>query len=437
MLWRLPGGSCGFAPYVVRRTLIPDLVLDAYGAQVGVGVTFENGRIVEVGPAKRGERLPGKALAPGFVNDHSHAFQRGLRGEVERIEPSHPLDDFWTWRERMYALANELSPDSIRKVSRRCYEEMLSAGYASVTEFHYVHHRPDGSPYQDPNALAKAVAGAAEDTGIRLLLLPVAYARGGLPRFREPSVRAFLERVDTLVEWSEGRSLFGAGVAAHSVRAVPRGWLEEIGQYARRNNLPLHIHADEQPREIEECQAEHGMRPIELLARTGFLGPGTTIIHATHANAKELDLLSEHGASVCACPTTEGNLGDGFLPAEEILQRNIHLSIGSDSHVRIDPCEELRELETNARRLSGRRNVLVAEHETSPTPWLLRAGWDRVGLKAGDPADLIEIDLSQPALADVGDRNLPSALVFGAGSGVLAGTWVEGRKVHGPDDPVG
>ena len=183
--------------------------------------------------------------------------------------------------------------------------------------------------------------------------------------------------------------------------------------------------------------AEHGLRPIELLAETGCLGSHSTVVHATHANGRELDLLAEAGARVCVCPTTEANLGDGFLPAEEILKRNIHLSIGSDSHVRIDPCEELRELETNARRLSGRRNVLVAEHETSPTPWLLRAGWDRVGLKAGDPADMIEIDLSQPALADVGDRNLPSALVFGAGSGVLAGTWVEGRKVHGPDDPVG
>src|SRR5829696_4055296 len=421
----------------MRRTLIPDLVLDAHGARSGVGVTIEDGRILEVGPAAEGERLSGRALAPGFVNDHSHAFQRGLRGAVERIDPARPHDDFWTWRERMYALAEGLTPDSIRRSSRRCYEEMLSAGYTSVTEFHYVHHRPDGTSYRDPNALAKAVAVAAEDTGIRLLLLPVAYARGGLPRFRDPSVRAFLERVDTLVEWSEGRSLVEAGVAAHSVRAVPRGWLEEIGEYAQRNSLPLHIHADEQPREIEECQAEHGMRPIELLARTGFLGPGTTIIHATHANAKELDLLSEHDASVCACPTTEGNLGDGFLPAEEILQRNIHLSIGSDSHVRIDPYEELRELETNARRLSGRRNVLVAEHETSPTPWLLRAGWGRARLQAGDRADLIEIDLSHPALSDLEARNLPSALVFGSGSGVVAGTWVEGRKVHARGDTDG
>ena len=420
---------CGFAPYVVRRTLIPDLVLDAYGARSGVGVTIEDGKILEVGPARPAERLSGKALASGFVNDHSHAFQRGLRGAVERIEASRPHDNFWTWREQMYALAEDLSPDSIREASRRCYEEMLSAGYTSVTEFHYVHHRPDGTTYKDPNALAKAVVLASEDAGIRLLLLPVAYARGGLPRFRDQSVRSFLARVDALREWSEGRPLVQVGVAAHSVRAVPRGWLEEIGKYAQ--DLPLHIHADEQQREIEECQAEHRLRPVELLAQTRFLGPDTTLVHATHADTRELDLLSEHGVSVCACPTTEGNLGDGFVPAGEILERGIPLSVGSDSHVRIDPFEELREIETNARRLSGRRNVLLTEGETSPTPYLLRAGWGGMGLQSGDPADLIELDLSPPSIADVEAENLPSALVFGAGSGVVAGSWVAGKRVSG------
>jgi formimidoylglutamate deiminase len=421
----------------LRQTLLPDLVVDAQGAIGGVGISVEEGRVVEVGPATDGERLQGKALAPGFINDHSHAFQRGLRGAVEWIEPSHPGDDFWTWREQMYALAGGLAPDSIREVSRRCFGEMLSAGYTSVTEFHYVHHHPDGTQYENPNTLAKAVAQAAEDTGIRLLLLPVAYARGGLPRFRDPSVRAFFQRVDALREWSEGRPLVEIGIAAHSVRAVPRGWLEEIGRYARRDDLPVHIHADEQPREIEECQAEHGLRPVELLAEAGFLGTSTTIVHATHAATRELDLLSQHGASVCACPTTEGNLGDGFLPAGEILERNLRLSVGSDSHVRIDPFEELREIETNARRLSGRRNVLITGNETSPTPYLLRAGWNSRGLEAGDQADLIEIDLSHPALADVEAKNLPSALVFGSGNGVVAGTWVDGRRVYARGDTDG
>jgi len=418
----------------VRRTLVPDLVLDVHGARGGIGVTIEDGRIVEVGPAADGDRLPGRALAPGFVNDHSHAFQRGLRGAVERTDPSRPQDDFWTWRERMYALAEGLTPKSMREVVRRCYAEMLSAGYTSVTEFHYVHHEPDGTPYETPNALAQAVAEAAGDVGIRLLLLPVAYARGGVPRFRDPSSEAFLERVDALQRWADTRPLVEVGLAAHSVRAVPKGWLEGIGGYARAGGLALHVHADEQPREIQECEAEHGMRPVELLADAGFLGPRATVVHATHADEGELGLLAEHGASVCACPTTEGNLGDGFLPAEGILGRGIKLSVGSDSHVRVDPFEELREIETNARRLSGRRNVLVPEGETSPTPWLLRAGWGRDGLETGAPADLVEIDVEHPNLADVEAEDLPSALVFGAGGGVVAATWVAGRRVWRRED---
>jgi formimidoylglutamate deiminase len=414
----------------VRRTLLPDLLLDARGVRTGVGVTFESGRVVEVGPATDGERLPGRALAPGFVNAHSHAFQRGLRGSVEHRDPSHPEDDFWTWRERMYALAESLDPASIREASKRCYREMLSAGYTSVAEFHYVHHRPDGVPYDDPNVLARAVAEAAEEEGIRILLLPVAYARGGIPRFRDATVEGFLERVDTLRAWAKGRELVEVGAAAHSVRAVPRTWLEKLAGYARRNDLPLHVHADEQPREIEECREEHAMRPIELLAETGFLSWRTNVVHATHADEWELGLLAERGSSVCACPTTEGNLGDGFLPAQGILRLGIGLQVGSDSHVRIDPFEELREIETGARRLSGKRNVLVGEGLDSPTPWLLRAGWGREGLEPGDPADFVEIDLEHPAVADVEAGDLPSALVFGAGSGVVAATWVAGRRLY-------
>jgi formimidoylglutamate deiminase len=419
----------------VRRTLIPDLLLDARGARSGVGVTVEGGRVVGVGSASDGERLAGRAIAPGFVNAHSHAFQRKLRGRVERRDPDHPEDDFWSWRERMYALAESLDPASIREASESCFREMLSAGYTSVAEFHYVHHRPDGEPYGQPNALAEAVAEAALQAGIRLLLLPVAYARGGIPRFRDAGVDDFLERVDALRGWAKGRDLVQVGVAAHSVRAVPRAWLERIGEYARRNDLSLHIHADEQPREIEECRDEHGMRPVELLGETGFLGRRTTVVHATHADERELGLLAERGSSVCACPTTEGNLGDGFLPAQSILRLGIGLKIGSDSHVRIDPFEELREIETCARRLSGRRNVLVRPGEDSPTPWLLAAGWGRESLETGDPADFVEIDLEHPEVADVED--LPSALVFGAGSGVVAATWLGGRRVYAREEEGG
>lgn len=417
----------------MRKTLIPDLILDADGVRSGVGVTVEGGEIVDIGPATEGERLPSRALMPGFANDHSHSFQRGLRGRVESVNPERPRDDFWTWRETMYALAESLDPDTMRNISERCFREMLAAGYTSVTEFHYVHHRPDGMPYDDSNALAKAVAGAAESAGIRLLLLPVAYGRGGVPRFRDASVKGFLERVDALREWAEEKPMVEVGGAVHSVRAVPEEWLAEIGEYARRDSLPLHIHACEQPKEIEDCDREHGMRPIELLGKTGFLGSRTTIIHATHADADELDLLSEHGSKVCACPTTEGNLGDGFLPAEGILERGIPLSIGSDQHVRLDPFEELRELETNARRLANRRNVLVAPGGSSPTPYLLRVGWQSGGLRIGNPADFVEIDLKHSEISDVEPEHLSSALVFGAGRDVVAASWVGGERVYGRD----
>jgi formimidoylglutamate deiminase len=415
----------------VRRTLIPDLVLDAGGAHEGLAVAFEDGRVVDVGAAGGGERLPHRALAPGFANDHSHAFQRGLRGRVEHLDPDRPHDDFWTWRERMYALAASLDPDSMRRVAERCYAEMLAAGYTSVTEFHYVHHGAEGTPYEDPNALAKSVAEAARSVGIRLLLLPVAYARGGIPRFRDRHLDAFLGRVDDLRAWARDRPQIDVGVAAHSVRAVPREWLEGIAGYARREDLPLHIHADEQPGEISASHEEYGLRPIELLAEAGFLGLRTTVVHATHADERELDLLAEHRCSVCVCPTTEGNLGDGFAPSEGILGRGIGLSIGSDQHVRLDPFEELRELETNARRLAGRRNVLVTTEEASPTPYLLRAGWQRPGLEPGGPADFVEIDLSHPDTAGVEPGYLPSALVFGAGRDVVAASWVGGKRVYG------
>jgi len=240
------------------------------------------------------------------------------------------------------------------------------------------------------------------------VLLHVAYARGGLPRMRQPSVAAYLDEVETL----RGEGL-RVGLAPHSVRACPADWLERIGAYAAAELLPLHVHADEQPREIEECLAEHGCRPIELLARTGCLGPRTTVVHATHADGAELDLLAESGATVCACPTTEADLADGFLPAARIEHRRISLCIGSDSNVRIDPFEELRELEGIARRQTGRRGVFGTER-------LLCFGADEgarsLGLESWPP---IEIDLEHRSLAGVERADVFDALVAGCGADVV------------------
>ena len=328
---------------------------------------------------------------PGFVNAHSHGFQRALRGRTEG-------GDFWAWRELMLSEAERQTPASVRALYADAYREMRTAGFTAVGEFHYL-------------GLDEAFAAvdAAGEAGIEIVVLLAAYGRGGLPRFRQPSVADYLGQLE---------ALRAAGVAAapapHSVRACPREWLTEIARYAERERLPLHVHADEQPREIAECVAEHGVRPIELLASTGCLGPHTTVVHATHADGTELDLLADAGARVCACPTTEANLGDGFLPVERLLARSIPICVGSDSNVRIDPLEELRELEGIARRQSGRRNVI-------PLDTLLcfgsDEGADALGLR--ECCAEIEVDLSHPSLAGIELVDVFGALVFGCAADVF------------------
>jgi formimidoylglutamate deiminase len=334
--------------------------------------------------------VPGRLALPGFVNAHSHAFQRAMRGRAEG-------DDFWGWRDGMLAEAEALTSERVRRGYEATYREMLAAGYTAVGEFHYLGFDE-----------ARAAAEAAEAAGIELVLLHVAYARGGIDRFRQESVSEYLGQVDAL-----GADGIHVGVAPHSVRACPPDWLEEVGRYAERNGLVLHVHADEQPREIEECVAEHGLRPIELLERTGCLGPRTTVVHGTHADDHELDLLAESGSRVCLCPTTEANLGDGFIPTERLRSRGIPLCIGSDSNVRIDPLEELRELEGTARRQALRRNVVAPEE-------LLRIGTSEgaAALGLGEWPD-IEVDLDHRALAGVAGGEVEAALVFGCGADVF------------------
>jgi formimidoylglutamate deiminase len=333
----------------------------------------------------------GDTLAlPGFVNAHSHAFQRALRGSA-------PGGDFWAWRQGMLGEAERQTPERVRESYEATYLEMRAAGYTAVGEFHYL-----GLPE------AFAAVEAASAAGIEIVLLQVAYARGGLPRFRQESVREYVAQVESL-----RAAGVRVGVAPHSIRACPADWLQEIGRYAEREGLPLHVHADEQPREIEECLAEHGCRPIELLARTGCLGERTTVVHATHADGPELDLLASTGSTVCACPTTEADLGDGFLPAGRIRSRGIALCIGSDSNVRIDPLEELRELEGIARRQTGRRGVFTPEE-------LLRFGSEVGGTALGlEEWPAISIDVEHRSLSGVARQGVRAALVAGCGADVV------------------
>jgi formimidoylglutamate deiminase len=327
---------------------------------------------------------------PGFVNAHCHAFQRALRGR--RLG-----GDFWAWREAMIAEAERQSPEAVRRDYAETYRELRAAGYTAVGEFHYL-----GLPE------AHAAAEAAAEAGIELVLLLSAYARGGSERFRQDSPADYLGQLEKL-----RASGVRVGCAPHSVRACPREWLEAIGQYAERESLALHVHADEQPREVEECVAEHGVRPIELLADTGCLGPRTTVVHGTHADDRELDLLAEAGARVCLCPTTEANLGDGFPPFERLRERGIGICIGSDSNIRIDPLEELRELETSARRLTLRREVCDAGT-------LLCYGSDEGAAALGlESWPDIAVDLDHRSLRGVADGDILDALVSGCASDVF------------------
>jgi formimidoylglutamate deiminase len=325
---------------------------------------------------------------PGFVDAHCHAFQRALRGRSGG-------GDFWAWRDLMLAEAERQTPELVRREYVDVYRELRAAGYTAVGEFHYLGFDE-----------ALAAVEAAEEAEIRIVLLLAAHGRGGLPRFRQESVAEYLRQVEDL----RGRGV-AVGLAPHSVRACPGDWLEEIGRYSAAERLPLHVHADEQPREIEECLAEHGVRPIELLDRTGCLSERTTVVHATHANGDELDLLARAGARICACPTTEANLGDGFLPVERVCTRGIGICIGSDSNVRIDPLEELRELEGIARRQAGRRGVLSIDT-------LLCCGADEgAGALGLDAWDDVEVDLAHPSLRGV--ENVFEALISGCGADVF------------------
>jgi formimidoylglutamate deiminase len=327
---------------------------------------------------------------PGFVNTHSHAFQRALRGRAAG-------GDFWAWRDGMLAEAERQTEASVRGLYARTYREMRAAGFTAVGEFHYL-----------GVDTALAAAEAAEEAHVAFVCVYAAYVRGGVPRMRQASVAQYLAEVEVL----RARGL-AVAVAPHSVRACPRDWLEAIGRYALAESLPLHVHAGEQPREIEECLAEHGLRPIELLAECGCLGRHATVVHATHANGAELDLLRDSGSTICACLTTEADLGDGFLPASRVRHRGVPLCIGSDSNVRIDPLEELRELEGIARRQDGRRNVFSTDEL-----WEIGGANGAAALGIDEWPEIV-VDMGHASLDGVGAEHVRAALVAGCGAEVV------------------
>ena len=362
-------------------------------------------------------------LLPGLVDAHSHAFQRAIRGATHR-RGAHDPSSFWSWREAMYRAAGALDPEALFSATLACYREMLRAGITCVGEFHYLHHAPDGRPYSDPNELSRQVIRAAAVAGIRLVLLEVYYARAGagrepLPeqrRFCDGSVDAYLRRVDVLR--GEGVAV---GVAPHSVRAVPRAALVELAAYAHEHALPLHAHVSEQPQENAECVAEHGCSPTALLAATGCLARpgGFTAVHAIHLAADDFAALA--GQQVCACPTTEADLGDGILPVREHLRAGVHLALGSDSNAVVDLVQEARLLEMHE-RLRTRARLCLAGADGQVGRTLLdiatRGGAAALGrsdlgrLRVGAPFDACTVDLGHPSLADLDPVHALDALLL-------------------------
>jgi formiminoglutamate deiminase len=360
---------------------------------------------VPVGEVPGGRRLGGDVCLPGFVNTHSHAFHRVLRGVSETAAGS-----FWTWRQLMYTAAAGLDPDSYRELASLVYAEMLLAGYTAVGEFHYLHRGPGGVAYSDPNAMGVALSEAASAAGIRMTLLDACYLQAGVSgaplegvqlRFGDASGEAWSERVSAMLSSSVVSELVRIGVAAHSVRATPAPAIKTVAALAAIEDLPLHVHLSEQQRENEECLMALSLTPTDLLFDCGALTSHTTAVHATHLTTMDLGRIGLASCGVCACPTTERDLGDGIGPFAELAEAGAVLSIGSDSHAVIDPFEETRAIELDERLASQRRGVWsVSGLFSAGSSGGSRAlGWPSGGIAVGAMADLVCLDLGSLRLA--------------------------------------
>jgi formimidoylglutamate deiminase len=427
-------------------TWLPDYVYVDGRFQSGRAVVCDSeGKIVEITEdASDAIRLKGRALLPGMVNAHSHAFQRVIRGRTEH-RSQHSTDSFWTWREQMYAAANALEPDEIYTVSRLAFLEMALTGITAVGEFHYIHHSRDGSPYSDPNLLEREVIRAARDVGIRIALLRVAYARAGYQtepnpqqiRFIEDSPDVYLRNLEQLLDVNDDMAWIG--VAPHSVRAVPLDYLKTIVAFANERALPVHMHVAEQPVEVSACIAEYGRSPVALLETEGLLSKRFTAVHAIHVTPKAIAALARSGAFVCACPTTERNLGDGVVPADAYFDGGVRIALGSDSQIQIDLLEDARELEYHLRLQKLERNVLapmLAERlfDCATINGAASIGFDGGRIKPGAPADFFTVDLNDVSIAGSPVDDLLTNIVFSLSQRAVRDVIVGGRRIVNTDD---
>jgi len=409
--------------------------LGGEAAYAGVVIGVEGERIVtvRVGVAEAPEGavvLPGYTL-PGLANAHSHAFQRAFRGKAESGRGT-----FWTWRERMYEAAARLDPDSYLALARATFGEMALAGVTSVGEFHYVHHAPDGTPYEDPNAMGSAVIAAAREAGIRITLLDTCYLHGGVGeepsesqrRFSDGTVERWVERVDAL----EAGPTVRVGAAIHSVRAVAPDEAASVAAWANERGAPLHAHVSEQPAENVACQTAYGRTPTELLAQTGALSERFTAIHVTHPTDRDRELLGEAAATCCFCPTTERNLADGIGPAAALRAAGARLAVGSDSQAVIDLFEEVRAIELDERlaRLERGNQDAATLLDAATSDGQRAIGWPEAGaIERGRLADFVNVSGDGVRLAGITPETAAASLVFAATASDVTNVIVGGEFV--------
>ena len=389
--------------------------------------------------------LPNRAMLPGMVDVHSHSFQRTIRGAVESRKKAGP--NFWSWRDAMYRAAGRFDPEELGTIARMAFMEMALAGITTVGEFHYVHRDRDGSAYGNPNEIGLQIVNAAKAVGIRIALLRVAYVRAGFEKPADPGQRRFIEpEAEEFLRNTE--ALRGAlagdgdrawvGVAPHSIRAVPLEYLREITAWARSERLPMHMHVAEQPAENAACIQEYGCTPFAFLDREGILNERFTAIHGIHLSSEEIGAVARAKAIIGACPTTERNLGDGILPADELMRAGVRIAFGSDSLTQIDPLENARELEYNLRLQKLERAVLDTVDDSGLPQRLFdcasRYGAESVGgpggsLDVGNPADFFTVDLDDPSIAGSNPDELLASIVFGLSKTAIREVAVAGRLV--------
>lgn len=376
-------------------------------------------------------------ILPGLVNAHSHAFQRAMAGLAEH--QTDPADSFWTWREQMYRYAGLVEPEDLQAIAAQLYVEMLKSGYTAVCEFHYLHHQRDGQRYADATAMSRALMAAAEEAGIDLCLLPVLYMQGGFDgralsarqsRFGH-DVDAFLRLVESLRR--DESDAMQVGIALHSLRAVPPEAMRAVLAAEANADRPIHIHIAEQQAEVDECLALRGTRPVSWLLEHATVDARWTLVHATHLSAPEVQALADSDATVCICPTTEANLGDGLFPLPEYIAANGAFSIGSDSHISVSPVEELRWLEYGQRLNRQRRCIAVGAEEKSVGRFLfdqaLAGGCRSVGARIAANASTITLDTAHPLLAARTEREVVDTWIFSGNAPLVREVSVHGRQV--------